>query len=109
MITKSSFKVEKAPNTPLDAYRFPNLIRAIEMFLDCKDVWNFRVAFENVCVEETTSLKALMRKQTKEADLQPKVSDRQVSMRSCICTTKLFRSPSLLRAHAADARLLFCL
>lgn len=104
-ICERPFRIEDEAEFPISKLQFPHIIRKIEEHLSCREKFNFRVSFQNVNWDEE--------QRHEEINIQPTYDFRKphhkekVSIRKCICTTKIFNNVKWLHEQSQLARTIF--
>lgn len=100
--SESSFKLEEEACFPITKTQYPGIISQIEQYLNCRDKFNFRLAFNNVAIDRDRKVLDIHPAERSQYDGRS-----SVKMRTCICTTQLFHQTNYLRGVSSQARKLF--
>lgn len=99
----SNFKVEEVQQFPINGDHFPHIIEKVESYLECQDIWSFRIAFDNVVRNA--------KKERTRTFIKDVVNDchlrKSMTRKTCICNTNLYDNTWKLQQYGPIARRLF--
>lgn len=99
----SNFKVEEVKQFPINGDCFPHIVEKIESYLECQDIWRFRLAFDNVTKSaKKERSRTFIKEITQDCHLQT-----SITRKTCICNTQLYDNPWKLQHYGPIARRLF--